>query len=181
MDSLLGNLLRGGCSRLFVGSGHLLTLTGPTILPKVGGKCPDAVGVKSLSTIGFHACLAAALLLSGCSRSEPNAIDQTGVTNLAFADETEAMATTTTTLIDGAPTAPLPQGSIGYVEFEATWICELQRRTFPTPDAIDAALDEKLVQSGLDRVGYDSFRAEVNGDQDLRDAILYTYQETCRP
>ena len=126
------------------------------------------------------AIAASALLLGACS-SGGDQFDGAPATGLAFNDEQDAAATTTTTLIAEAPAVTLAEGDLGYVQFEATWVCELQRRTFPTPEAIDLALNEKLQELGLERATYDGFRARVNGDQDLRDSILFAYQETCQP
>ena len=121
------------------------------------------------------------LLLGACSAGADDGQAGAPATGLAFSDEQDAAATTTTTLIAEAPAVTLVEGDLGYVQFEATWVCELQRRTFPTPDAIELALNEKLQELGLEREAYDAFRARVNDDQDLRDSILFAYQETCRP
>ncbi|MEZ5226856.1 MAG: hypothetical protein R2710_09305 [Acidimicrobiales bacterium] len=107
--------------------------------------------------------------------------ESSNVTNLAFVDDEFAAATTSTTLIAAAPDVLLSEADGAMVRFEATWICELQRRTFQTQDGREEALREKLTDSGLTEDEYHEFRARVNSDQDLRDSILYSYQETCRP
>lgn len=64
--------------------------------------------------------------------------------------------------------------------FQATWLCEVQRRTFPNLDDIDIALEDALVANGLDRAGYDNFLAELDGSQELRDELLRTFGQRCR-
>lgn len=81
--------------------------------------------------------------------------------------------------------ADVPQSSLvgddaTLTRFEAEWVCELQRRTFTTPDAIEAALEKNLAEVGLTRDQYDDFRERVNIEQDLRDAVLFAYQEICQ-
>lgn len=121
--------------------------------------------------------LAATLALGACSNGDDTTPD------LAFADSTTStvFGTTTTLLIAEKPDVSLPEGEEAFVRFEAAWVCELQRRTFPTPEALQLALDQKLVDTGLTREDYDQFRSDVNNSQDLRDSILFEYQETCRP
>jgi hypothetical protein len=123
------------------------------------------------------AFLTAACGGAGDGSSSPDA--ETSVTNLAFVDP--ATPTTSTTLIAAAPDVVLSESDAEYVRFEATWVCEVQRRTFPTQDAQAQALLDKLADFGLNSDDYHAFRARVNQDQGLRDSILFTYQETCRP
>lgn len=148
--------------------------------PKVASVRSDGHCVRTYERLG-RATVISALLLGACSAGAENGQTATPATGLAFNDEQDAAATTTTTLIAEAPAVTLAEGDLGYVQFEATWVCELQRRTFPTPDAIELALNEKLQELGLEREAYDTFRSRVNNDQDLRDSILFAYQETCRP
>lgn len=100
--------------------------------------------------------------------------------DLAYAEALDTITTTTITLIDGIPDVELDDDELQLVLFEANWVCELQRRTFQSPDAMQQALNDKLVGLGVERATYDAFRAEVNNSQDLRDSILYAYQENCR-
>lgn len=121
--------------------------------------------------------LLAALTIAGCG-SDQAADDP----DLAFSDQTTtSFGTTTTLLIEAKPNVSLNDSDTSFVAFEASWVCELQRRTFPTPDALQQALSDKLEGSGLSRPEYETFRQSVNNNQDLRDSILFAYQETCRP
>ncbi len=124
------------------------------------------------------AALASTLMLGACGTGSDEAAP-----DLAFADSTEltTFGTTTTLLIAERPDVDLPDDEVTFVKFEATWVCELQRRTFPTPEALQVALDEQLSATGLTRADYDTFRSAVNNSQDLRDSILFEYQETCQP
>ncbi len=115
----------------------------------------------------------AMLTLSACAMfdsDEPEA--------LAF--EEPPVTTQEPLLIEGIPDVDLDEEETLLVAFEADWVCELQRRSFPTPDAMQDALNDKLVGLGVTRDEYDAFRAEVNNSQDLRDSILYAYQNKCR-
>ncbi len=125
---------------------------------------------------------ASALLLASCGGSDLIADDDpSNGANLAFVDDEFADTPTSTTLIAAAPDVVLSDADSEMVRFESTWICELQRRTFQTQSGREDALQEKLTEFGLTEPDYVAFRARVNNDQDLRDAILYSYQETCRP
>ena len=114
-----------------------------------------------------------AVALSSCGTDSPPE-------DLAYAEQVEALTPSTLQLIDAEPDVELTDSEADLVAFEANWVCELQRRTFPSPEAIDDALNEKLAGLGVERAEYDTFRAEVNNSQDLRDSILYAYQENCR-
>ncbi len=123
--------------------------------------------------------LAATVLTGACgSVGSSGAADRDGPADLAFADGTP---TTASTLIAAAPDVALSQRDAEFVRFESTWVCEVQRRTFATEDGRELALIEKLAEFGLDEAEYRAFRARVNDEQDLRDSILFSYQETCRP
>ncbi len=119
-------------------------------------------------------------MLSGACGSDPStdAAGDARPSSLAF---TDGAPTTASTLIAAAPDVALGELDAELVRFESTWVCEVQRRTFPTEDGREAALVEKLAEFGLDEAAYREFRARVNDEQDLRDAILFSYQETCRP
>lgn len=135
---------------------------------------PEDLIVKNRLAIvaAISACI---LVLSSCGSDETSA--PTAPEDLAFAESDG----TVLDLIDSEPDVDLSSEEIDLVEFEASWVCELQRRTFTSQEAIDEALDEKLTGLGIDRAAYDGFRAEVNDSQDLRDSILFSYQENCRP
>ena len=132
-------------------------------------EAPDTYLVKKRSIL-ISTALVCTAVLSGCGADGPPE-------DLASA---EAAAPSTLQLIEGIPDVDLTDGEANLVSFEANWVCELQRRTFPSQAAIEDALNEKLAGLGVDRAEYDTFRAEVNNSQDLRDSILYSYQENCR-
>ncbi len=119
-----------------------------------------------------------AALATGCGAGGGSAGDVNApeASVLAYS---ELSTTSTTLLIDKEPTAELSDVDTELVVFEAAWVCELQRRTFESPAAMDEALTENLVNNGLDRAGYDTFRGRVNGEKDLRDWILFEYQTSC--
>ncbi len=133
---------------------------------------PDNYLVKKRSILISVALVCTAALSACGTDSTPE--------DLAYADQVEAAAPTTPQLIEGIPDVELTDEEADLVLFEANWVCELQRRTFPSEEAIEDTLNEKLTGLGVDRSEYDTFRAEVNNSQDLRDSILYSYQENCR-
>lgn len=118
--------------------------------------------------------------LTACGAS--SAVDDAGPSpeELAYAEEISALTTTTILLIDGAPEETLPPEQELLVHFEADWVCELQRRTFATPAAMGETLDEKLAANGITQSDYEAFRGDVANSQNLRDWILFVYQENCR-
>lgn len=125
------------------------------------------------------AALACLLIVPSCGSGDPE-----DATAGAEAPEDLALAEpapTTLDLIDEAPDVDLTSDEVDLVQFEANWVCELQRRTFASEEAIEEALEEKLTGLGIDRATYDDFRADVNQSQDLRDSILFSFQENCRP
>lgn len=105
-----------------------------------------------------------ALLASGCGSNPPESI--------AFAE--------------AAPSVSEPaSGSFSpaqqeLIEFHASWLCEMQRRTFASLDDGDVARMEALVAAGIDPSGYETFVAGELVQQDVRDAVLWSYQQRCR-
>ncbi|MGH1504892.1 MAG: hypothetical protein ACRBI6_15150 [Acidimicrobiales bacterium] len=99
---------------------------------------------------------------------------------LAYEELVAENTTTTTLLIEGEPETPLADEQDLLVHFEADWVCELQRRTFDSPAAMSQTLEEKLAANGLSLADYQTFRGEVSNSQELRDWILFVYQESCR-
>ncbi len=136
--------------------------------------------MNRLPFLGATLLFGATGFLAACGGPESVSSDTTAVTNLAFVDESVGTATTSTTLIAAAPDVRLSEADTALVRFEASWICEVQRRTFPTQEGRQQALEQKLVDSGMTLADYEAFRARVNEDRGLRDSILFTYQETCR-
>ncbi len=66
------------------------------------------------------------------------------------------------------------------IAFQASWLCELQRRNFADLDALDAALDEALSANGVGRADYDDFLASLPESQELRDEVLSLFEQRCR-
>jgi hypothetical protein len=130
--------------------------------------------VKNL-LVPIATALACVLALSSCGSETTNSAS--APEDLAFAEPSGS----STDLIDAAPDVDLSPEVVDLVQFEADWVCELQRRTFVSQEAIDEALDENLVGLGIERADYDDFRAELSESQDLRESILFAYEENCRP
>ena len=95
-----------------------------------------------------------------------------------FSEDGVVSPTIPLTLIE-APTSTLEVAAQRAVDVHASWLCELQGQTFEDASDIAVALDDHLVRAGLDREGYDAFLSSLAGDQVLRDAVLFSYQEQC--
>jgi len=121
----------------------------------------------------FVLTLLCALALSACSGNEPPA-------ELPFADSTTTTvpAETTTTTIDDRD--PIVIENDEMISFQARWVCELQRRTFPDLSDMDTALDDALAETGLVRAAYDEFVLDMAESQAIRDEVLSVYGERCR-
>ncbi len=121
-----------------------------------------------------------AVSAAACGGSDTAADDEPTPEELAYQEEIAAITTTTTLLIEAEPESPLADDQELLVHFEADWVCELQRRTFDSPAAMSASLEDKLAANGLSLADYQAFRGEVSNSQELRDWILFVYQESCR-
>lgn len=133
------------------------------------------MGMRSLRnrlTISILVALLLAACTSTTATTAPPEEDTPPATDLAFSDDSDQL------LIDEPPSTTLAVDA-PLVLFEAVWLCELQRRTFTTPDAVNSALNQALDEADLDQAEYEAFRERVNVEQELRDSVLFAYQETC--
>ena len=65
------------------------------------------------------------------------------------------------------------------VQFDASWLCEIDRRTFSTLNERDGALAVALADAEIEPEEYLDFKARLSGDRELRNAVLYHYQDRC--
>jgi len=118
-----------------------------------------------------------AVLLSACGGESPPR-------ELPFADPDRTPAATTETVpVETVPedvVDPIVTENEDLIAFQARWVCELQRRTFPDLTDMDSALDEALAETDLSRAAYDEFVEKMSQSQPLRDAVLKLYGERCR-
>ncbi len=110
------------------------------------------------------AVVASLAILSGCGSSSDD---------LAFA-ETVAP----TTLIE-RPSVTFKRAETDLISFHASWLCEFQRRTFSSPTGGVEALSVQLERSGVAPTDYEAFLLRLGSSQDLRDAVLFSFQENC--
>lgn len=101
-------------------------------------------------------------------------------TTVASTPATLAYEITETTLIDGPPDATFSGPEADLIDFHSSWICEFQRRTFADPGDGAEALTEALAVAEISSETYESFLDRLATSQDLRDAVLFDYQQTCR-
>lgn len=85
-----------------------------------------------------------------------------------------------TTLIAEPQGIELDANDARLVEFHAKWVCELQRRTFQESSGGVQALAEALEEAEIGEANYSEFLKRLEDSQDLRDVVLYSYQESCR-
>ena len=101
--------------------------------------------------------------------------------SLAFDDPAPASTTPVSTTVVEAPSATVDvEESSEVIAFQADWLCELQRRTFPDLDAADVALTESLARAGVSRSTYDEFLVTLPESQELRDEVLGLFAQRCR-
>ena len=94
---------------------------------------------------------------------------------------TEANGETPTTFTVVNPDVEFNSSDDTMIAFQGSWVCEFQRRTFAQPSDGEAALDVALEDAGINREAYDDFLARSADNQDLRSAILFAYQQSCKP
>ena len=102
------------------------------------------------------------------------------LTTVATTPATLAYEITETTLIDGPPDVTFAAPEADLIDFHSSWLCEFQRRTFADPAGGTEALIEALIGAQISSETYESFLNRLAASQDLRDAVLFDYQETCR-
>ena len=131
---------------------------------------PDLQGVnRQFRSLVLLASLTA--IATGCGG--PQSEDSEALSGLPYVEETSSVE-----LASAAPSDLTPE-ELSLVEFEADWVCELQRTTFESNDAISDALDQRLADFGIDEETYGVFREQANQDEGIRAAILSTYRSDC--
>ncbi len=99
--------------------------------------------------------------------------------DLAFVQESVEDATTTPTLVPQDLIFELDAEEEVLVAFEAAWVCDVQSQTFDSNGAISNALEDRLAEAGIDEQTYGEFRESINQDENLRTAIMASYQVNC--
>lgn len=139
---------------------------------KVVYEMPTRVDVTNKRTIIL--CLAAAtMILASCgsaaeTSSSPSALPYT-----------EQPVRPSTTLIDHEPIVEMTEGQDALTTFEAALICDRGSQSYESAGAIDESRDQLLAEYGLTLDEYMAFRGELEASRDLRDVVIFKYQETC--
>ncbi len=116
---------------------------------------------------------AATMTLSACgSDTEASAPPE----SLAYAEQPVRPSTT---LIAFKPDVEMTDSQEALTTFEAALICDRGSRSFESAGAIDESRDALLADYGLTLDEYMAFRGELEANRDLRDVIIYKYQESC--
>jgi hypothetical protein len=119
------------------------------------------------------------LLISACSGS-----DQDGSVTTTTG-QAAATSTTVSGLRLSAEPLPPPELDAGltgddlFVAIEARWMCDVQRFAFSDLGVMNQALEERLTPHGLSRSEYDTFKAELETQIDLREQVLAEYDAYC--
>lgn len=123
-------------------------------------------GIVRISPLRWLVCAlcCTTLGLSSCSNNAPESI--------AYADEAPVIAEPD----DGTF---LPEEH-ELITFHASWLCEMQRRTFASLDDSDVARDQALAATDIDPGRYANFLVDDLPRQVVRDAVLWSYQQQCR-
>lgn len=124
---------------------------------------PELVQTLSIRRLVVTASCISIFAVS-CSTDVPESI--------AFADDS--------TTIERPETLELTGEELELITFHANWICELQRRTFDSLGDADVARSEALGLASIDAAIYEDFLRVALGDQIIRDAVLFEYQQHCR-
>ncbi len=117
--------------------------------------------------------LAAVLVAGSTGCADASTTAETAPVTLAY-------ELTDSTLIDGPPDVTFTASEAALIDFHSSWVCEFQRRTFVDLAAGTEALALALTTADIGPESYDSFLSRLSTSQDLRDAVLFNYQETCR-
>lgn len=104
------------------------------------------------------------LAISSCSSSAPESI--------AYADDAPVVT-------EPAVGSFTPEEQ-ELITFHASWLCEMQRRTFTSLDDSDVARDQALASTDIDPDQYANFLVDDLPRQVVRDAVLWSYQQQCR-
>lgn len=75
--------------------------------------------------------------------------------------------------------ATLDDAELLLVEFEATWMCDAQRRSSVEPGVVDDARRQALEDSDLSADDYAAFRAALDERVELRQAVLARFVTIC--
>ncbi len=99
--------------------------------------------------------------------------------DLAYVQESVEDARTAPTLVPQDLSFDLDDEEKALVSFEAAWVCDVQSQTFDSNGAISNALEDRLAEAGIDEQTYGEFRESINQDENLRTAIMASYQTNC--
>lgn len=65
------------------------------------------------------------------------------------------------------------------VGFEAQWLCDVQRHTFPDLAQMDATRSELMTSFGVTAAAYDDFKVRLGADAGLRNQVRAAYDSAC--
>lgn len=68
---------------------------------------------------------------------------------------------------------------VPWVEFEARWVCDLERSTYGDPADVETALRERLAAEGIDQDEYRAFSQRLDVETDLARHVQAAVLERC--
>ena len=77
------------------------------------------------------------------------------------------------------PGTPLAAVDAPWVEFEARWLCDLQRSTYDDPSDVDAALADRLAEEAIVAEEYAAFKQRLEAERDLSLHVQAAVVERC--
>ena len=78
-----------------------------------------------------------------------------------------------------APQTELAAEDAPWVEFEARWLCDLERSAYEDPSDVEVALEEQLAAADLDEALYRSFTDRLEVEPELRAHVQAAVFERC--
>lgn len=78
-----------------------------------------------------------------------------------------------------APDTELAAADVPWVEFEARWVCDLERSTYADPADVQTALVDRLAEEDIDESAYQRFKTRLANEPDLSAHVQAAVIERC--
>lgn len=78
-----------------------------------------------------------------------------------------------------APSTQLAAVDEPWVEFEARWVCDLERSTYDDPAEVEEALAERILDNDIDPDDYEEFKRRLGAEPDLAAHVQAAVIDRC--
>lgn len=95
-------------------------------------------------------------------------------------NSSETSVSTAETAETAEPFLPDELTSNPLVAFEASWLCQVQRHSFPDLDEMQELRLRLLEEAGLSQEAYDEFRTALDAESTLRAEVLEVFEGSCQ-